>query len=81
MDVGRCLAIKSFEDDQQCFEFNPVFDWKPVKRNERRGYVIIFPQIENTPRVLFPQCVAINTTLIQANVLAEHALSHNENTG
>ena len=32
LDVGRCLAMKSFEDDQQCFEFNPVFDWKPVKR-------------------------------------------------
>ena len=39
--------MKSFEDDQQCFEFNPVFDWKPVKRNECRSYAIIFPQIEN----------------------------------
>ena len=47
LDVGRFLAMKSFEDDQQCFEFNPVFDWKPVKRNECRSYAIIFPQIEN----------------------------------
>ena len=47
LDAGRCLAMKSFEDDQQCFEFNPVFDWKPVKRNECRSYAIIFPQIEN----------------------------------
>ena len=22
LDEGRCLAMKSFEDDQQCFEFN-----------------------------------------------------------
>ena len=39
--------MKSFEDDQQCFEFNAIFDWKPVKRNEYRSYAIIFPQIEN----------------------------------
>ena len=49
MGVGRCLVMKSFEDDQQCFEFNPVFDWKPVKvkGNERSSYAIIFPPIEN----------------------------------
>ena len=41
LDVGMCFAMKSFEDDQQCFEFNPVFDWKPVKRNECRSYAII----------------------------------------
>ena len=34
LDVGSCLAMKSSDDDQQCFEFNPVFNWKPVKRNE-----------------------------------------------
>ena len=39
--------MKSFEDDQQGFEFNPVFDWKPVKRNECGSYAIIFSQIEN----------------------------------
>ena len=43
----RCLVMKSFEDDQQCFEFNPVFDWKPEKRYECGSYAIIFPQIEN----------------------------------
>ena len=42
LDVGKCRAMKSFEDDQQCFEFNPVFDWKPVERNERKDYAIIF---------------------------------------
>ena len=47
LDVARCLAMKSYEDDQQCFEFDPVFDWKPVKRNECRSYAIIFSQIEN----------------------------------
>ena len=45
--VVGCHAMKSFEYDQQCFEFNPVFDWKPVKRNECGSYAIIFPQIEN----------------------------------
>ena len=44
--------MKSFEDDQQCLKFNPVFDWKPVKRNECRGYAIIFPQIENTDNLM-----------------------------
>ena len=39
--------MKAFEDDQQCFEFNLVFDWKPEKHNECRSYAIIFPQIEN----------------------------------
>ena len=43
--------MKSFEDDQQCFEFNPVFDWKPVKRNECRSYAIIFPGDEKIERV------------------------------
>ena len=38
--------MMSFEDDQKCFEFNLVFDWKPVKHNECRSYTI-FPQIEN----------------------------------
>ena len=46
LDVSRCLTIKSFEDGQQCYEFNPVFDWKPVMRSECRSYAIIFPQIE-----------------------------------
>ena len=45
--VGRCLAMKSFEDGQQWFEFNPVFHWKPVKRNECGSYAITFPQIGN----------------------------------
>ena len=42
--------MKSFEDDEQCFESNPAFDWKPVKRNEYRNYAIIFPQIEHLCR-------------------------------
>ena len=35
----RCLAMKSFEDDRQCLDFNPCFDWKPMKCNEYRGYI------------------------------------------
>ena len=40
LDVAtcKCLAMKSLKDDQQCFEFNLVFDAKPVKWNECRGY-------------------------------------------
>ena len=26
LDVDSCLAMKFFEDDQQCFEFNLVFE-------------------------------------------------------
>ena len=47
LDAASCLAKKSFEDDQQRFEFSPVFDGKPAKRNECRGYAIVFSQIEN----------------------------------
>ena len=36
-----------FEDEKQCYEFIPAFDWKPVKGNECIRYVIIFCQIEN----------------------------------
>ena len=39
--------MRSFEDDQQYFEPDPIFDLKPVKHNECRNYAIIFPQIEN----------------------------------
>ena len=53
LDVDRCLATKSFEDDQRCFDFNPIFDWKPVKRNECRSYAIIFPQIETSLAAVF----------------------------
>ena len=38
--------MRSFEDDQQYFEPNPIFDLKPVK-HKCRNYAIIFPQIEN----------------------------------
>ena len=51
LDVVRCLVMKSFEDDQQCFEIKPLFDWKPVKRNECRSYAPIFPQIEKNTGV------------------------------
>ena len=42
-----CHAIKSFEDNLQCREFNAVLDWKPVERKEYRSYVI--PRVEKQP--------------------------------
>ena len=39
--------MHSFDNYQQCFELNPIVDWKPVKRNARRCYTIIFSLIVN----------------------------------
>ena len=56
LDVARCLAMNSFEDDQQCFEFNPVLDWKPCKRNECRSYAIIFLRFKTRLAAVFLTC-------------------------
>ena len=47
LDITRRLTMRPTNDDQHCLEFNPVFNWRRVKRNECRSNATIFHQIGN----------------------------------